>query len=197
MIDISFIYHYNKFDYLYIILYYIKSKMALFQTKTFAKDDEYMTPYYAWKNIEKYLPKDKVIWEAFYGDGTSKNSLNKLGCTNVIHKDIDFFEHNLGEVIISNPPFTLKKKVLYRLAEIDKPFILIMPCSTITTQYFRKTFSNKNIQIIIPRSRIQFFRKNTDKTINRCNFDCFYYCYKMNLPKDILHLGDEENCKIK
>jgi hypothetical protein len=23
---------------------------------------------------------------------------------------------------------------------------------------------------------------------NQCNFDCFYYCYKMNLPRDIIWL---------
>ena len=23
---------------------------------------------------------------------------------------------------------------------------------------------------------------------NACNFDCFYYCYKMNLPRDIVWL---------
>jgi len=55
------------------------------------------------------------------------------------------------------------------------------------TQYFRP-WRNKGIQIIIPKKRIQFVKKNSDndeKTEN-CNFDCFYYCYKMNLPKDIL-----------
>ena len=41
--------------------------MAGFHTKTFAKHDSYMTPKSAWENIKEYIPKDKVIWEAFYG----------------------------------------------------------------------------------------------------------------------------------
>ena len=45
--------------------------MAGFHTKTFIKHDDYMTPKYAWENIEHIIPNDKVIWEAFYGDGKS------------------------------------------------------------------------------------------------------------------------------
>ena len=32
-------------------------------------DDEYMTTLETWKSIEEFIPKDKIIWEAFYGDG--------------------------------------------------------------------------------------------------------------------------------
>ena len=60
--------------------------MAIFTTKYFLKHDDYMTPFYVWKNIEKYIPKDKVIWECFYGDGESGKHLEKLGCKEVIKK---------------------------------------------------------------------------------------------------------------
>jgi len=40
--------------------------MAGFHTKTFLKHDSYMTPKSAWDNIKHLIPKDKVIWEAFY-----------------------------------------------------------------------------------------------------------------------------------
>ena len=43
--------------------------MATFDNKSFIKHDDYMTPKFAWQNIKKYIPKDKLIWEAFYGDG--------------------------------------------------------------------------------------------------------------------------------
>lgn len=169
--------------------------MASFDTKSFTKHDDYMTPKYAWENINEYIPKDKVIWEAFYGDGVSAEYLRELGCKEVIHEDIDFFENDLGEVIISNPPFSLAKKIMPRLKELDKPFILIMPASKICTQYFRENFKNNDssLQIIIPTNRIQFQKlvngKLPEKQENNCNFDCFYYCYKMNLPRDIIWLG--------
>ena len=165
--------------------------MAGFCTKTFIKHDDYMTPKYAWENIYEYIPKDKVIWEAFYGDGDSGKYLKELGF-NVIHEEIDFFIENKGDIIVSNPPFSKSKEVLTRLKELDKPFILILPSSKINTQYVRQLFMNDKLQIIIPRKRIHFDKlvdgKKPDGWRNACNFDCFYYCYKMNLQKDIVWL---------
>jgi|TARA_R100000081_G_C4776893_1_gene149132 hypothetical protein len=167
--------------------------MAGFHTKTFLKHDDYMTPKYAWENIKQYIPKDKIIWEAFYGDSNSGNYLKELGF-NVIHDSIDFFDNDTipnFDLIISNPPFSKSKEILTRLKEIDKPFILILPSSKINTSYMRQ-YKNTHLQIIIPRKRIHFIKlvngeipKNYKSS---CNFDCFYYCYKMNLDKDIIWL---------
>jgi hypothetical protein len=167
--------------------------MASFHTKTFQVHDDYMTPKSAWESIDQYIPKDKVIWECFYGDGKSGEFLKELGCKEVIHKDVDFYENDLGEVIISNPPFSDCKKIMPRLRELDKPFILIMPCSKMNTNYFHEAMMDADppIQIIIPRSRIQFQKLVDGKPVetkHSCNFDCFYFCYKMNLPRDIVWL---------
>lgn len=167
--------------------------MATFTTKTFTKHDHYMTPNSAWDDIKDFIPQDKVIWEAFYGNGNSGSYLQKLGFE-VIHEQIDFFENNKGEIIVSNPPFSLKQKVFTRLKELGKPFIMICPSSMINTQYMRKLFSDSDhpLQIIIPRKRINF-KKLVDGKVpenwgNRCNFDCFYYCWKINLENDITWL---------
>lgn len=162
--------------------------MAGFHTKSFIKHDDYMTPKHAWENIKKYIPKDKVIWEAFYGDGQSGKFLSELGF-NVLHEQVDFFENDLGEVIVSNPPFSQIKDIMLRLAILDKPFIIILPSSKINTSYFR-AWKDKHLQIIIPRKRIHFTKlvegKVAEDYKSVCNFDCFYYCYKMNLPSDIV-----------
>jgi hypothetical protein len=152
-----------------------------------------MTPFSAWDNIKHLIPKDKQIWEAFYGNGESGTHLKKLGF-NVIHENIDFFENNKGEVIITNPPFTRIPEILQRLKELDKPFILIMPASKICTQYFRKFIcdTKQHIQIIIPRKRIQFEKvvdgQKVENQKKACNFDCYYYCFKMGFQKDIIWL---------
>jgi len=151
-----------------------------------------MTPKSAWEAVKHIIPQDKLIWEAFYGDGTSGKHLTELGF-NVIHQDVDFFENDLGEIVVSNPPFTKCPEVLTRLKELNKPFILIMPCSKLTTQYFRKLFNGDNdLQIVIPRKRIQFTKlvdgKPLENQKSACNFDCFYYCWKMNLPHSMIWL---------
>jgi hypothetical protein len=158
--------------------------------KTFAKHDDYMSPKSAWNNIKQYIPCDKVIWEAFYGDGKSGTYLTELGF-NVIHEPIDFFENDKGEIIVSNPPFSKTKEIMKRLLVLDKPFILILPSSKINTSYFRE-WKDKQIQIIIPKKRIHFEKLvngiKPEKWKNACYFDCFYYCYKMNLPSNIVWL---------
>ena len=165
--------------------------MAGFHTKTFIEHDDYMTPKSAWENIQHLIPKDKIIWEAFYGDGKSGTYLKELGF-NVIHEPIDFFENNLGDIIVSNPPFSKAKEIMKRLKNLDKPFMIIMPSSKINTSYFRENFMNRGLQIIIPRKRIHFEKliegEKPKNWKNACNFDCFYYCYKMGFEKDIIWL---------
>ncbi len=162
--------------------------MAGFQTKTFLKYDDYMTPYSAWENIIHLIPKNNKIWAPFYGDGKQKEHFAKLGF-DIIHKKKDFFiyEPENYNIIIDNPPFTKKKEVFTRLKELDKPFIIICPSSMINTVYIRNLFKNDKLQIVIPRRRIQFIKDGLESQ-NRCNFDCFYYCYKLNLEKDIIWL---------
>ena len=167
--------------------------MAGFHTKTFLKHDDYMTPKYAWENIQHLIPKDKIIWEAFYGDGKSGNYLTELGF-NVFHEQIDFFKEEPlhWDMIVTNPPFSKSKEILTKLKELDKPFILILPSSKINTKYVRENYKNNGLQIIIPRKRIHFDKlvngEKPENWKNACNFDCFYYCYKMNLPNDIIWL---------
>lgn len=166
--------------------------MKLGQTlwQTMKTDDEYNTPKELWENIQSFLPKsDQIVWEAFYGNGHSGNWLSDLGCT-VIQSNVDFFDDNTHiidkcDVIISNIPFSKKKEVLAKLKKIDKPFIIIMPASTMFTQYLREIFNNE-LQIIIPNTRMHFEKKG--KILKRTSFDSCYFCYKMNLKHDVIWL---------
>ena len=167
--------------------------MASFHTKTFTKHDDYMTPKSAWEAIEHIIPEDKVIWEPFAGNGNSKKFLTELGF-DVISNEEDFFENNRGEIIVTNPPFSKKKEVFQKLKELGKPFIIICPTPMLVTKYFRELFSDDEdpIKIIIPRKRIQFM-KLVDGEVpedfeNKCNFDCYYYCWKIELARDITWL---------
>ena len=164
----------------------------------FRVNDEYYTPKKAWEQIAKYIPKNKVIWEAF---GTnpkihSPKYLKELGFK-VLTTRKDFFKENKGEIIVSNPPYDkkekLKQKVLERLLQIDKPFILIMPTTTLHTKYYREIFKDKlkNVQIIIPKDKIQFYNideKGKMVCKNNCSFYSIYLCYKMKYKKDTIFL---------
>ena len=164
--------------------------MANFTQSTFVTHDDYMTPKSAWTDIKKFLPEGKVIWEAFYGDGESGKYLKEMGFE-VIHEPVDFFENDLGDLIVSNPPFSKCREVFKRLFELDKPFMVLFPCSKIATGYYRE-FKDKKIQLIVPKKRIPFTKLVNGEVPSNYkshpNFDCFYYCYKMNLEQDITFL---------
>ena len=150
------------------------------------KDDAYMTPMSVFQSIKHLIPKDKIIFEGFYGNGNSGKYLKELGFKVESH-DVDFFDDQSFEydIIISNPPYSIKAKVFKKLYEIDKPFTMLIPVATMTKQYLKKYFKDQ-IQIVIPEKRIQFL-KNGEQT-NRCYFDTIWICYKMNFDKNIIFL---------
>lgn len=142
--------------------------------------DDIKTPTEVWENIQQYISKDKKVWCPFYFEGD--HTLKELGY-DIIHENKDFFTW-LPEcdLIVDNPPFSIKKQVLARLLEIDKPFILIMPCSTLCYRYF-KSYKDK-IQLIVPPKRYNFL----PHLKSSASFDCLYFCYKINLPQDIIFI---------
>ena len=150
------------------------------------KDDSYMTPKIVFKSIAHLVPNDKIIWESFYGNGDSGKFLKELGFE-VQSKDVDFFDDQSFEydILISNPPYSIKAKVFKKLSEIDKPFMMLVPVATITKQYLKKYFKDK-IQLVIPEKRIQFIKNGVQN--NRNYFDTIWICYKMNFDKDIIFL---------
>ena len=96
---------------------------------SFSLDDDYMTAKSSWEDIARFLPRDKVIWECFFGDGRSGTYLRELGFE-VIHEKVDFFQNDLGDILVSNPPYSMKKEVFTRLKELDKPFVMLVPTTT-------------------------------------------------------------------
>ena len=152
---------------------------------TLHKQDEYYTPHTVWDNIKQYLPTDKIIFEPFYGKGHTfnyfkDNNFQILGC-----ESLDFFTVDADKLlqqsdcVISNPPFTLKFKILKKLVTSDKPFILLFPLGSINTKSFLDCFGDniKHISIIFPKGRIQYI---TDGCIAKSpSFESIYLCYKM------------------
>ena len=82
------------------------------------KTDNYRTLKENWELIKEYIPKDKEIWEPFYCDGSSGQDLRDMGF-DVHHEDEDFFEHDHGDIVVSNPPFSKKREVLKRLKALN------------------------------------------------------------------------------
>ena len=77
-----------------------------FSNKYFKKNDEYYTSKDTWKLIKDIIPKDFILWESFFSKNSkSAEYLRQLGFE-VISEDVDFYTYNLGNIIVSNPPFS-------------------------------------------------------------------------------------------
>ena len=165
--------------------------MALFGNthQGHTKDDEFYTFEKDWMRINEYIPKNKVIWEAFSNGEYEGVDYLKSICKEVITHSGDFFDNNEGECVITNPPFSIKQQVLRRLKEIDKPFICILPTLSLQTKYMKEIF-NGEIQVIMPTKKMFFYKYiNGEKVIyNKISYYCCYVCYKMNLEKDFILL---------
>lgn len=147
--------------------------------------DNYRTNKNEWERIVDFIPKNKKIWCPFYCDGSQKTHFKELGF-DVMHEDKDFFSYTPEyDLLIDNPPFSKKKEIFKKLKAIDKPFILILPSPMLSYKYFQEYFKD-DIQIIIPSKRINFCHLNSDNKNYTPPFASFYFCYKMNLERDII-----------
>jgi len=148
--------------------------------------DNYITNKIEWERIKEYIPTDKKIWAPFYCDGKQKEYFKEMGY-DIIHEDEDFFNNNKGDIIIDNPPFSKKREIFSRLKELGKPFILVCPSMLLSYKYFQELFKEE-IQILVPFKRINFKHLNSNKKNYSPPFASFFYCYKMNLEKDLIFI---------
>ena len=159
----------------------------LLHKRNWKVDNEYETPPEIWDEILPFLPKDKVCWMPFYCTGFSGDYLAKKGIK-ILHRYEDFWIHNRGDYVCDNPPYMLpemtraKKKIMERLKFLNKPFMLLLPSSTIQTVYFKELF-DEHIQLIIPSRQYQFFKDGI--LTHNCPFYTLWVCWRMNFEKDL------------
>ena len=167
------------------------------KAKTDKASDEVFTPKYAVLPLVKYIPNGSTIWCPF---DTLESEYVKVFTENgykVIHSHIDegknFFEYEPKEydIIISNPPFSIKDDIIKHLYELDKPYAMLLPIPTLQGQK-RFEYMKDGLQILSFNKRINFYTDSSRKEIQKgVSFGCAYFC-KNFLPKDLI-LEELEN----
>ena len=152
-------------------------------------NDECYTPYYAVKPILKYIPKDAIVWCPF--DTDKSEFVKQISNTNKveyshINNGQDFFEYEPDDwnIMLSNPPFTNKRKYFERALSFNKPFALIMTNTWLNDSAPKQLFMDKDLQLLMFDKRMKFISpdgRNNDKI----TFSSSYYCWNM-LPKQIV-----------
>lgn len=154
--------------------------------KTGSPDDFY-TPTYAITPLLKYIPEGSRIWECCNGGG-NMSSVFELNGFDVLKTDIkegiDFLkeERNDFDLIITNPPFSLKDKFLEKCYRINKPFALLLPLTALEGKFRQSLYKKYGIQVILFNKRINY---QNHIGVNGCWFASAWFCYKMNLPNEL------------
>lgn len=139
----------------------------------------------------KYIPKDKIIWCPFDEEWSAFYRRLKEEGYNVVRSSLkdgqDFFtyEPNKWDMIVSNPPFSSKDKVLERLYSFKKPFAILLPLNSLQGKT-RFKFFTQGIKLLSFDSRISFHKPDSmDIVIKGSPFATAYFCKDL-LPRDLI-----------
>lgn len=100
----------------------------------------------------------------------------------------DFFELNYNaDYIISNPPYSIKGKVLEKLFELNKPFAMLVGIVGLFESKQRfNMFKDNKFEIMYFNKRIAYFKDyNEQKPSLNPPFSSVYVCHNM-LPQQIV-----------
>ena len=152
-------------------------------------NDECYTPDYGVEPILKYIPKDATVWCPF--DKEESQFVIQISKQNkVIRSHLesgqDFFDYEPDEwdMIVSNPPFTDKRKFFERALSFNKPFALIMTNTWLNDSAPKQLFKDKDLQLLMFDKRMKFISPD-GRDNDKITFSSSYYCYNI-LPKQII-----------
>ncbi|MDE6671521.1 MAG: tRNA (adenine-N(6)-)-methyltransferase [Ruminococcus sp.] len=164
----------------------LKSKDILY---SYGHNDECYTPSYAVIPIIKYLPKDKIIWCPFDTDESEFTRQLSLAEYKIVNSHICngqnyyTYEPVSWDIMVSNPPYTNKRKIFERALSFNKPFALLMSNTWLNDSTPKQLFKTKQLQLLMFDKRIKYL--NNGIVNNKITFSSSYYCYNL-LPRDII-----------
>jgi hypothetical protein len=137
-----------------------------------SRSDDWQTPPHALQPLLPHLKKDWFIWECCSGKGNLVNALRDLDYL-VYASDIknrrDFLNMPKGklleemefvirtcDVIVTNPPYSLKNQFLERAYALGKPFAFLMPLFTFEGPRRQSLFERYGLEVIMIDHRIEF-----------------------------------------
>ena len=162
--------------------------MSLPQIYSKGKNDECYTPAAGVLPILEYIKPGTIVWCPF--DEAQSEFVKIISQhTTVTYSHIsqgqDFFTYEPPhwDVIVSNPPFTDKRRYFERALSFNKPFALIMSNTWLNDSAPMQLFKVKDLQLLMFSKRMKFTGPSI--TSEQITFSSSYYCYDF-LPKQII-----------
>lgn len=148
-------------------------------------NDECYTPAYGVWPIIPYVPRDAVVWCPFDTEDSQFVKLISRRATRVVFSHISlgqdyyYYEPAKWDVMVSNPPYTNKRKIFERALSFGKPFALLMSNTWLNDAAPKQLFRAKELQLLMFEQRIHY--TSSKKT----TFSSSYYCWNF-LPQQII-----------
>lgn len=160
-------------------------KKAMIDYMQKEKFDDLYTPEYAIKPLLKYIPKNITIWECCdFGKSKITKLLKEHGCKVIsTDKEENFFKYVPKEnfdMIITNPPYSLKDDFIKKCYGWGKPFCLLLPITSLEGKTRGRLFRQYGIEILVFDGRVEFI---SDKKGNW--FNTSWFCWNV-LPKQLI-----------
>jgi len=142
--------------------------------------DSFQTPRYATELIIPFIPLSvSTIWEPAAGTGMIANVFKNKTGYDVVSTEIngnypyfDFLENiSVSELsfkdepcIVTNPPFSLKKKFAHRCIELGYPFALLIPADW--SLWLIEAVRTLGCQMLVPSRRIDYITPHVVSRVN-------------------------------
>jgi len=161
------------------------------------KFDDLYTPVYAIEPLLKYLPKKKMtIWECCDSGVSNITKVLKNIGHDVISTDIKTGFNFLTDkpdfdfdIIITNPPYSLKNKFIKKCYEYSKPFALLLPIHTLEGIERGKMFKKHGISLIVLDKRINFVENKKG-----CWFNTSWFTWQLDEGNKLYFEEVIQNC---
>lgn len=176
---------------------------TLLSMKTRVGSDNFQTPAWPVEALVNFinsdlvsqstLPKDADILDPCCGKGNILITLISLGYLNVGGLDketgFDFLTDPLPadtDVIITNPPYSIKDDFIAKCYEYKKPFALLMPLTALEGKKRLALYKEHGMQLCLLPRRVNF---ETPSGIGKgAWFPVGWFTHGFKLPRDINYL---------
>lgn len=163
-------------------------------------EDFFETPRDAVDAIRPFIPSSvKTIWEPTYGKGAIGKVLEEWGYTviktdkfpktdDTVQADFLTCEPPPCDMVIFNPPFSLKTEFLARMCAMDKPFMFICPLTIMETRKRWTLFQEHGLSVLNLPNRTNYVGgKTTQEGVKKVFFHSVWVLGGLEARNQILY----------
>jgi len=150
------------------------------------------TPPYALSPLLAHLQSDWLIWECAAGEGNLSNALSDYGyhviATDIIAGQNFFDECQPGlpwDVIVTNPPYSIKYDWLERCYSFGMPFALLMPVEMMAAAKAQRLLSRYGFELILLDKRVNFKMPNLGYNGHGAQFPVAWYSWGLGIGQQV------------